>query len=88
MIPAMTSRYHDWGVFALGFSAAALIELAMRVLTATPGRFLYAITPHLLWGLAVGPLIVICLLLRSTVPHRVVLAAGAIALVMYLLGLR
>lgn len=86
MIPAMTSRYHDWGILALGFSAAALLELTMRVLTS--GRFVHAVTPHLLWGLAVGPLIVICLLLRSTVPHRVVLLAGAIALVMYILGLR
>lgn len=87
MIPAMTSRYHDSGIFALGFSAAALIEITVRALTGSPGRFFHAFTPHLLWGLAVGPLIVICLLLRSTVPHRLVLLAGAIALVMYILGL-
>jgi hypothetical protein len=87
MIPAMTSRYHDWGIFALGFSAAILIELGMQLLTCAAGGPPSTISGHLVWGVAVGPLIVICLLLRATLPHRIALAAGAIALTMYLRGL-
>jgi hypothetical protein len=88
MIRSMTSRYHDWGILALGFSAAALIELAMGTFVSPSGNVHHAATSHLLWGVAVGPLIVICLLLKSTVPHRIVLVAGAGALVMFILGLR
>lgn len=87
MIPAMTSRYHDWGIFALGFSAAVLIELGMQLLTRAASGPPSAVSAYLVWGVAVGPLIVICLLVRATIPHRIVLAAGAIALVMYLRGL-
>lgn len=87
MIPAMTSRYHDWGIFALGFSAAVLIELGMQLVTRAAGGPPHTVSGYLVWGVAVGPLIVICLLLRATIPHRIVLAAGAIALIMYLRGL-
>jgi hypothetical protein len=36
-----------------------------------------------MWGIPVGPLVVWSLILRKTIPHRVVLALGAAALVMY-----
>jgi len=37
----------------------------------------------------VGPLVVICLLLKATIPHRIVLAMGMIALILYIvLGVR
>lgn len=87
MIPAMKSPYHDYGIFALGFSAGVLIELVMQLVVLAAGGRPHAIFAHLLWGVAVGPLMVLCLLLRGTIPHRIVLAIGAIALVMYARGL-
>ena len=43
---------------------------------------------RLVCGMLVGPLIVICLLLKATLPHRIVLAMGLVALIAYVrLGL-
>lgn len=81
MIRALTSAYRDWGFIALGFSAGALIEVVLALASSR------AVDPetftHLMWGIPVGPLVVWSLILRNTIPHRVVLALGAVALVMY-----
>jgi hypothetical protein len=81
MIRALTSAYRDWGFIALGFSAGAMLEVVMSLASSRP------VDPepitHLVWGILVGPLVVWSLLLRKTIPHRVVLALGAAALVMY-----
>lgn len=85
MIPTLTSPYRDWGFVALGFSAGALVEICLAVLSdhAIAGTVLAR------WACAavVGPLVVWSLLLDATVPHRVVLAMGALALLTYV-GLR
>ncbi|HWG54609.1 MAG TPA: hypothetical protein VN677_15045 [Gemmatimonadaceae bacterium] len=81
MIPALTSSYRDWGFVALGFSAAALIEIALALASHHPVAL--ALLTHGAWGMAVGPLVVWSLLLRRTIPHRIVLVLGALALVMY-----
>ena len=89
MLPAMTSRYHDSGILALGFSAAVLIDAVARVFAIPGSRDHHAAMSRLVCGALVGPLIVICLLLKATVPHRVVLVLGLIALVLYVvLGVR
>ncbi|HEY9428607.1 MAG TPA: hypothetical protein VIR34_15730 [Gemmatimonadaceae bacterium] len=81
MIAALTSSYRDWGFVALGFSAGALIEV---VLSLSSARAVDPVTfAHFAWGILVGPLVVWSLFLRKTIPHRVVLALGAAALVMY-----
>lgn len=81
MIPALTSSYRDWGFVALGFSAAALIEIGLALLSA------HAATAPVLVRLAcaatVGPLVVWSLLLDATIPHRIVLVTGALGFVMY-----
>ena len=82
MIRALTSAYRDWGFIALGFSTGALIELVLSLGSSRPVDP-EAIT-HLVWGMLVGPLVIWSLLLRKTIPHRVVLVLGAAALVMYL----
>jgi hypothetical protein len=81
MIPALTSSYRDWGFVALGFSAAALIEIGLALLSAHG-----IVAPALVrWVCAavVGPLVVWSLLEDATVPHRIVLVMGAAAFVMY-----
>ncbi len=89
MLPTMTSRYHDSGILALGFSAAVLINAAARALAAPGVSDHHAGIPRIACGALVGPLIVICLLLKATVPHRIVLVMGLIALVAYVvLGAR
>jgi hypothetical protein len=75
MIPALTSSDRDWGFVALGFSAAALIEIGLALLSehGIP-------TPVLMrWVCAavIGPLVVWSLLEDATVPHRIVLGAAA-----------
>jgi hypothetical protein len=89
MLRTMTSRYHDSGILALGFSAAVLIDSTIRIV-AVPGAHDHrAEIVRLVCGALVGPLIVSCLLLKSTVPHRLVLAVGLIALILYVvLGVR
>jgi len=81
MIPALTSSYRDWGFVALGFSAAALIEIGLALLSA------HAVATPVLVRLAcaaiVGPLVVWSLLLDATIPHRIVLVMGAVAFTMY-----
>ncbi|HTL94498.1 MAG TPA: hypothetical protein VL157_03085 [Gemmatimonadaceae bacterium] len=81
MIPALTSSYRDWGFVALGFSAAALIEIGLAALSS------HAVATPMLWRCAcaalVGPLVVWSLLLDATVPHRIVLVIGGLALAMY-----
>ena len=89
MLPAMTSRYHDSGILALGFSAAVLIDAAARALMLPGAHDHHTGVARLACGALVGPLIVICLLLRATVPHRIVLVLGLLALVLYVvLGVR
>lgn len=81
MIPALTSSYRDWGFVALGFSATALIEIGLALLSAHG-----IATPVLVrWVCAafVGPLVVWSLLEDATVPHRIVLVLGAAAFVTY-----
>lgn len=77
MIAALTSPYRDWGFVALGFSGAALIEIGL-VLLSSHG---IAAPVLLRWACAavVGPLVVWSLLLDATIPHRIVLAMGALA---------
>ena len=81
MIPALTSSYRDWGFVALGFSAAALIEIGLALLsahaTAAPALV------RLACAAAVGPLVVWSLLLDATIPHRIVLVTGALGFAMY-----
>ena len=89
MLPTMTSRYHDSGILAMGFSAAVLIDAATRLFAMHGAPDHRATLMRIACGAVVGPLIVICLLLKSTVPHRVVLAMGLIALILYVgLGAR
>lgn len=89
MLPSMTSRYHDSGILALGFSAAVLIDALAHVFVISGAPDHHAAMSRLVCGALVGPLIVLCLLLKATVPHRVVLALGLIALVLYVvLGVR
>jgi hypothetical protein len=89
MLPTMTTRYHDSGILALGFSAAVLIDAAARVFAIDGAPDHHMTFARVACGAAVGPLIVICLFLKATVPHRIVLAMGLIALVLYLvLGVR
>lgn len=87
MLRALTSPYRDWGLLALGFSGGALIEavlsLAMGHGPETPA------VQHLVCGALVGPLVVWSLLLRRTLPHRVVLAMAVAAYAGYcVLGAR
>jgi hypothetical protein len=89
MLPTMTSRYHDSGILALGFSAAVLIDALARTFAIPGSPDHHAAISRLACGALVGPLIVICLLLKSTVPHRIVLVLGLIALILYVvLGVR
>jgi len=89
MLPTMTSRYHDSGILALGFSAAVLIEAVARPFAIASSHDHHAALSRLVCGVLVGPLIVICLLLKATVPHRIVLAMGLTALIAYVvLGVR
>ena len=89
MLPTMTTRYHDSGILALGFSAAVLIDAAVRVFAIDGAPDHRRAVARIACGALVGPLIVICLLLKATVPHRIVLAMGLIALVLYIvLGVR
>jgi len=83
MLPTMTSRYHDSGILALGFSAAVLIDAAARTFALPGTHDHHAALVRLACGALVGPLIVTCLLLKATVPHRNVLAMGLLALVLY-----
>jgi hypothetical protein len=90
MIRSLTSSYRDWGFIALGFSAAAAIEIILGVWSAhgTPAVGGASIL-RLVCGAAVGPLVVWSLLLDATIPHRIVLVMGGIALVGYVvLGVR
>jgi hypothetical protein len=89
MLATMTSRYHDSGILALGFSAAVIIEAVARPFAIAGAPNHHDATVRLVCGALVGPLIVICLLLKATVPHRIVLALGLIALILYVvLGVR
>lgn len=89
MLTTMTSRYHDSGILAVGFSAAILIDGVSRPFSAPGAQDHHATGVRLLCGLLVGPLIVLCLLLKATVPHRIVLVMGLLALIAYVaLGLR
>mgnify|MGYP001796330310 CR=1 FL=1 len=89
MLPAMTSRYHDSGILALGFSAAVLLDATARLFAVPGAPDHHTAISRLLCGALVGPLIVLCLLLKATVPHRLVLVIGLSALIAYvLLGVR
>ncbi|HKV50741.1 MAG TPA: hypothetical protein VJO52_06005 [Gemmatimonadaceae bacterium] len=81
MIPALTSPYRDWGFVALGYSAAALIEIGLALLSA------HTVTAPVLvrWACAavVGPLVLWSLLQDATIPHRIVLVMGALAFALY-----
>jgi len=81
MIPALTSSYRDWGFVALGFSAAALIEIGLALLS-THAATAPALV-RLACAAAVGPLVVWSLLLDATIPHRIVLVTGALGFAMY-----
>ncbi len=86
MLSDMTSRYHDSGILALGFSAAVAIDGAIRLWAGAEDY--HTTLVRLVCGMLVGPLIVICLLLKATLPHRIVLAMGLVALIVYVrLGL-
>jgi hypothetical protein len=88
MLTDMTSKYHDSGILALGFSAAVAIDGAIRLWVAPGAEDYHTTLVRLVCGMLVGPLIVICLLLRATLPHRIVLAMGLLALIAYVrLGL-
>ena len=88
MLSDMTSRYHDSGILALGFSAAVAIDGAIRLSVAPGAEDYHTTLVRLVCGMLVGPLIVICLLLKSTLPHRIVLVMGLVSLVAYIrLGL-
>jgi hypothetical protein len=89
MLPTMTTRYHDSGILALGFSAAVLIDAVAHAFAIPGAPDHHATLARVASGAVVGPLIVICLFLKATIPHRVVLAMGLIALILYIvLGLR
>ena len=89
MLPTMTTRYHDSGILALGFSAAVLIDAVARVFAIPGAPDHRTALARVACGAVVGPLIVIILLLKATVPHRIVLALGLIALILYIvLGVR
>jgi hypothetical protein len=89
MLPEMKSPYHDSGILALGFSAAVLIDGATRLFAAPGVEAHHTTLARVVCGMLVGPLIVICLFLKSTIPHRLVLVMGLISLVLYVgLGLR
>ena len=89
MLPTMTTRYHDSGILALGFSAAVLIDATARVFAIDGAPNHRTALARIACGALVGPLIVICLLLKATIPHRIVLAMGMIALILYIvLGVR
>ena len=89
MLPEMKSRYHDSGILALGFSAAVMIDGAIRLFAAPGAEAHHTTLARVVCGMLVGPLIVICLLLKPTIPHRLVLAMGLISLILYVgLGLR
>lgn len=89
MLSNMTSRYHDSGILALGFSAAAVVNSVVGSLAAPGSPLLHDSLARIACGALIGPLIVICLLLKPTVPHRVFLVLGLIALILYVvLGLR
>jgi hypothetical protein len=89
MLPTMTTRYHDSGILALGFSAAVLIDAAARVFAIDGAPDHRTALARIACGALVGPLIVICLLLKATIPHRIVLVMGLIALILYIvLGVR
>lgn len=77
MISSLTSPYRDWGFVALGFSGAALIEIGLTLMSSHG----IAAAALLRWacGAVVGPLVVWSLLLAATMPHRIVLAMGALA---------
>ncbi|HEX6807581.1 MAG TPA: hypothetical protein VF118_06310 [Gemmatimonadaceae bacterium] len=81
MIPALTSPYRDWGFIALGFSAGALIEIGLALLS--DHGIGGAVLARWACAAAVGPLVVWSLLLDARIPHRVVLALGALALITY-----
>jgi len=81
MIPALTSSYRDWGFVALGFSAAALIEIGLALLS--PHAAATPVLVRLACAAVVGPLVVWSLLLDATIPHRIVLVMGAIGFVVY-----
>lgn len=81
MIASLTTRHHDWGILALGFSAGALIESALRLASGADPAHLAVL--RLLAGAVVGPLVIWSLLLRATIPHRVLLAAAALAFLTY-----
>jgi hypothetical protein len=83
MLAAMTSRYHDSGILAVGFSTAILIDGVFRAFAAPGAADHHYALARLLCGIAVGPLIVVSLLLRQTIPHRIFLVLGLFALVMY-----
>jgi len=88
MLSDMTSRYHDSGILALGFSAAVALDGAIRLWVSPVGVDYHTTLYRLVCGMLVGPLIVICLLLKATVPHRIVLVMAFIALIEYVrLGL-
>lgn len=81
MIPALTSSYRDWGFVALGFSAGALMEIGLALLS--DHGIGGAALARLACAAVVGPMVVWSLLLDATIPHRIVLAMGALALVAY-----
>lgn len=83
MLSNMTSRYHDSGILALGFSTAVALDGAIRVFAAPGAGLDHTFPVRLLCGMIVGPLIVGCLFLRATLPHRIVLALGLAALIAY-----
>jgi hypothetical protein len=85
----MTSRYHDSGILALGFSAAVIIDAAAHAFAIRGIPDQHLAFARLASGAVVGPLIVGCLLIKSTIPHRIVLVMGLIALILYVaLGAR
>ncbi len=88
MLADMTSRYHDSGILALGFSAAVVIDGATRMFAAPGSGYHHTSLARLVCGVLVGPLIVVCLLLKPTLPHRIFLVMGLISLILYVgLGL-
>ncbi len=89
MLSVMTSRYHDSGILALGFSAGAVIDGGIKLLAAPDFADHQLIMDRLVCGALVGPLIAISLLLTSTIPHRIVLVMGLAALLAFVvLGFR
>lgn len=80
MIRSLTSPYRDWGFIALGFSAGAAIEIVLGALSAHGYPDARSVL-RLLSAAVVGPLVVWSLRLDATIPHRIVLALGASALI-------